>query len=289
MLLWMAASSLPLAGQTLAARPVQAVRTGVLRDPSLRESSGLSRSRHLPGILFTVNDSGNDPEVFATDSSGRTLGRWRIPGTRNRDWEAIASGPCPAGWCLYLGDIGDNLERQPQVVIYRVREPQRIQASAAGAGAAPLDLDSAVVRYPDGAHDAEAIWVDDTGLYIVTKGRSREVRLFRVPGRAFGAGTALTAELLQVLPIEPDQRIGRWVTDASRSPDGRTIAVRTYSELYLFPALPGGRLGTPVSCNLAGLEPQGEGVTWLDDRRLALTSEAFGPSPGPVHIVTCVP
>lgn len=146
-----------------------------------------------------------------------------------------------------------------------------------------------MVRYPDGPHDVEAMWVEaDGSVALVSKGRSGGVRLFRVPASGFGAAGGVDAQLLQVLPIAPDQSLGRWVTDAARAPDGRRVAIRTYTELYLFPQLPAGRLGTPVICNVAGLERQGEGVEWLDDRRLLLTSEA-GPrgAPGPIHIVRC--
>jgi hypothetical protein len=290
----LAIAALPLAApassaQTLASRPVQAILTGRFQDPDLRESSGAASSRSHPRVLFTINDSGNPPEIFATDSSGRSLGRWLIPGIRNRDWEALSIGPCPAGRCFYIGDIGDNLERQPQVVVYRIQVPVGLQVFRGVPDPAPLYLDSAVVRYPDGPHDAEATWVGDQGdLFIVTKGRAGGIRLFHLPPAAFATGQPVTATLVQLLPIEAEQGVGRWVTDAARSPDGRRVAIRTYTELYLFPLAPAGRLGPPASCNLAGLEPQGEGVAWLDDRRLILTSEAPpGTVAGAIHIVTC--
>lgn len=278
----------PLAAQSLAPRPAQAILTGVFQDPDLRESSGVVRSTH-PRVLFTINDSGNPPEIFATDSSGRPIGRWLVPGVGNRDWEALSTGPCPAGSCFYVGDIGDNQEKQPQVVIYRIRIPP-IETFRGVANKGPLNLDSAVVRYPDGAHDAEAMWLGDSGeLYIVSKGRGGSVKLYRVAATAFGSPRAVRATLVQTLPIEPAPALGRLVTDAARSPDGRRIAIRTYTEIYFFPVVAGGRLADSfTSCNVAGLEPQGEGITWLDDRRLLLTSEApRGTRAGPIHIVTC--
>ena len=279
----------PTATQTLAPRPVQAVLTGSFQDPDLRESSGVTRSSTQRGVLFTINDSGNPPEIFAIDSSGRPLGRWLVPGAGNRDWEALASGPCPAGTCFYIGDIGDNLERRPRIVIYRVRIPG-LQVFRGAADTGPLNLDSALVRYPDGAHDAEAMWVGDAGdVLIVSKGRNGGVRLYRVPASAFGRAQPVTAVLVQPVPIESSWFFGRLVTDAARSPDGRRVALRTYSEIYLFPLLNGGRLAEPaIVCNIAGLEPQGEGIVWLDHRRLLLTSEApTGTRAGPIHIVTC--
>ena len=77
-------------------------------------------------------------------------------------------------------------------------------------------------------------------------------------------------------------------TAAARSPDGHTVAVRTYTEIYLFPVTGMGRLGAPASCNVAGLEPQGEGIEWLDGRRMILTSEKYPDGrPGPIHVVSC--
>jgi hypothetical protein len=207
----------------------------------------------------------------------------------NRDWEAMSIGPCPVGSCLYLGDTGDNQEQRPAAVIYRMREPASFGRFRGAADATPLDLDSAIVQYPDGPHDVEAFWVGDDGsLTLVSKGRSGGIRVFRLPASGFGTGSPVTAQLLQVLPVKPDQRFGRWVTDAARSPDGSRVALRTYTELYLYPLLPAGRLGTPVVCNVAGLEPQGEGIEWLDDHRLVLTSEKGNrPGAGPIHVVRC--
>jgi hypothetical protein len=273
-----------LAAQRLAARPVDAIRTGAFQDPDIRESSGIAPSRRFSRVLYTINDSDNDP------ISGRSLGRWVVPRVRNRDWEAIASAPSSGGSCLYLGDLGDNDERHPSVTTYRVGEPEHLELfRGAAVGDWSPDLDSLTFRYPDGPHDAEAMWVEATGMiFVVTKGRSGGIRLFRLSGADVGIGRVPTAELIQVLPIVPDRDIGRLVTDAASAPDGRRIAIRTYTELYLFPTLPLGKLGAPAVCNLAGLEPQGEGVAWLDDRRLVLTSEAApGGGPAPNNVVRC--
>lgn len=268
----------------------EAVRTGVFEDPLLLESSGVVRSRVMERVLFTINDSGNDPIIFAFDSTGKSLGRWPIPGIGNRDWEAMAAGPCPAGSCLYIGDIGDNLERETTVTIYRVPEPRRLNVFRRASSAAPLVVDSLVFHYPTGPHDAEAMWVDSTGTaFVVTKGRTGGVQLYRLSAAAFEAGRLALAEMVQLVPIKPGRGLGGSVTDAALSPDGRRVAIRTYSDVYFFPVLPSGRLGDSVVCSIAGLEAQGEGIEWLDDRRLVLTSEAVGTRwPGSIHVIrTC--
>ena len=91
--------------------------TGTL-PPILAESSGLAVSRTQPGVYWSHNDSGDGPNLYAIDASGRLLATFQIGGAEARDWEDMASGPCigdlaPAGAaappvCLYLADIGDN-------------------------------------------------------------------------------------------------------------------------------------------------------------------------------------
>jgi hypothetical protein len=266
---------------------IEVLSTGTLADSSLRESSGVARSHRIPGVLYSINDSGNEPEIFALDSTGAALGRWILPALDNRDWEAIASGPCPAGRCLFIGDLGDNLEKRGHVTIYRVPEPETLDAFRGKPVARPLVVDSLRFRYPGGPRDTEAMWIDAAGApYVVSKGRSGQITLYRVPPR-FGAKKVQLADRVQVLPITPQPALGQWVTDAALAPDGRRVAIRTYTMLYIFTLSPDGHLGRPGHCGLAGLEPQGEGVEWLDDRRLFLTSESSNGKPAPVHVVRC--
>ena len=88
--------------------------------------------------------------------------------------------------------------------------------------------------------------------------------------------------------MRTDRWVGGWVTDAALSPDGQRLAVRTYNEVDVFPLFPTGRLGSPLTCNAAGLGLQGEGIAWLDQTRLLLTSEQpAGTGPAPIYMVTC--
>src|SRR5262245_26085772 len=59
--------------------PAQAVSmTGHFARNDLLESSGVAVSATQPGVLFTINDSGNEPLLFATDSTGADRGVWRV-------------------------------------------------------------------------------------------------------------------------------------------------------------------------------------------------------------------
>lgn len=269
--------------------PTAVIPLGHFRDTTLTEASAAAASRTQPGVIWTLNDSGNPPWLYAVDTAGRTLGTFLVVGAQNFDWETLTVSPCPAGSCLIIGDIGDNPETRPSVRLYRIPEPPVPDAAVAGLiPTAPAE--SLSLRYPDGPHDVEAIYADASGdLFLVSKGRSKGIWLFRLPADAWSAGGTAAPERLDSLPITPDISYGQWISDAALSPDGRRVAVRTYSAVFFFAVGPGGRL-TPdrwQECFFGDLEPQGEGITWLDDRRLLLTGESSPTMAGPLFILEC--
>lgn len=263
-------------------RAPQAVRqTGQLADPRLTESSGVAASRAHPGILWTHNDAGHPAVLFATDTLGAALGRWQVAGARSVDWEDIAIGPCPGGECLYVGDVGDNQESRPRVMIYRFAEP-----NPASGGGVITRVDTLSIRYADRPRDVEAMFVDPDGtLWLISKGRSTGILVYRVPAVAWEQGGAVV-EVTDTLPILHHLPSGRLVTGAAIARDGQRVVVRTYRDLFLF-LLDDGRLvpaPPPNRCEILGLEPQGEAVDWWDDSTLVLTSEGRR---GPIHLLQC--
>jgi hypothetical protein len=276
--------------QTAAAPSI--VLSGTFQNSRLVESSGVAVSHAHPGVLWTHNDSGDGPYLYATNLHGVDYGVIRVSGARAVDWEDIALGPCPlaGGDCLYIGDTGDNLERRVSVRVYAVTEPDPPVTAADSLhvtrGARVLTL-----RYPDGAHDVEALYVSphDTALYLVSKGRTRSIRLYRVPRAAWEAGGTVTAQVVQTLPIVPDRAAGRLVTGAAVRSDGGLVAIRTYTDIYFFIPQPSGRLA-PVRrrpCPVAGAERLGEAIDFLNDSTLVLTSEADPLGPGTIHTARC--
>ncbi len=174
-------------------------------------------------------------------------------------------------------------------MLYRVPEPDVARLPKGELGVTG-QVDTLSIRYPDGPHDIEAIYADASGdIYFVSKGRTKGVLLFRLPAAAWDGGGAAVPELVDSLPITPDISVGQWVTDAALSPDGRRVAVRTYSAVFFFAVEAGGRL-TPDQgreCSFGLVEPQGEGITWLDERRLLLTSESSSKSRGTLYLLEC--
>jgi hypothetical protein len=263
--------------QNIVSVPIRGVR-------ELVENSAAAMSVRQPGVLFTINDSGNDPLLFAIDTTGAKRGVWRVSGASNVDWEAASMGPCgaqQASSCVYIGDTGDNSGPRGSVAIYRMAEPT--------ADGVRGFVQAEVVRYayPDQRHDVEAMYVAPNGdVVLITKrplpnrsGRLRQALVFRVPASAWGAAGRVVAQLTDSLPIVPGSVPFSLITDASLAPDGRHVAVRTYAQVFIFAtdSVTGAvnHAVTPTVCDLAPLgEAQGEGVSWVSARgRLVFTSE----------------
>ena len=265
-----AADRAPLhAGVASEARTCEVEAADMALPTEAHESSGLARSPRDPGLFWTHNDAGNEPELFAVNETGGLVQRVRVTGADLVDWEDLEAAPCGDESCLYIGDIGDNDADRDRVTVYRVVEP--------GDGArrtAPAEALHA--RYPDGPRDAEALFIDGSGtLYLVTKGRRAAISLYRWP-MAAAPGQTVELERVRDLFPEPEDDEDR-VTAASATPNGRWVGIRTYRTLYLYPTarLLGQRDATPVTMDLAALaQAQGESVALADDGTVWLSSEA---------------
>jgi hypothetical protein len=266
--------------------------------PELREDSGLAVSRTQPGVLWAHNDSGDAPTLYAIDMKGAILAKVAVVDAVAVDWEDIAGGPCPEDGatthCLYIADTGNNNRSRDIVNIFVVAEP-----SISGADPArPLSTMARTLRfrYPTETEDTEAIAVLPNGdVTIVTKGRTPKISFFGFSkadiARALMSGEVLTAVYQGDTGISPEQGLGRWVTSAAMSPDGKTLAVRTYSEIFFYAperSSQGYRwrdLQKP--CFLGEIEPQGEALDYLDDRTLIIGSETAQGRQGIMHRVQC--
>jgi hypothetical protein len=262
---------------------LQLLDTAVLRAPRLVESSGLAPSTRAPGVLWTHNDGGDQPRLYATDSAGHDLGSVLVAGARNVDWEDMAAAPCPAhdGPCLYVGDIGDNGRSRRRIVVYWLREPAPPDGPGDTAREVPIEAATAL-RYPDRRHDAEALIIEPTGrIAIITKELGGLPMLFRAPPRSRPQRPGEVDILRPVGPLDipPSLTRLRLVTGAAVSPDGTILAVRTYSSLHFFrlrgDSLPA-PLTPPAGLVIPVIEPQGEAVTFTAPDRLILTTERDG-------------
>ena len=258
-------------------------KLATVKDASVTESSGLLASRTLPGAYWTHNDSGDGPFIYAFNTRGNSLGVFRVNGANARDWEDISIGPGPQAnqSYLYIGDIGDNSEARPDIVVYRVPEPDLKTANKGSTKARPLTTTPAEVirlKYPDGKHDAETLLVHPTtgNLYIMTKVAFANPVVYEAtapltPGK--------TITMKRIGEVRIPSIFGGAITGGSVSPDGRRIALCDYFAGYEL-VLPTGSKNFDdiwkekmASFDL-GKRKQGEAIAYrLDGNALLATSE----------------
>lgn len=234
---------------------------------AVHESSGITLAAGRDAV-WTHNDSGQ-PVLYLVGLDGRPRGQVTVTGATVTDWEDLAAGPCPAsGRCLYVADIGDNQAARRSITIYRVPEP-----APGDARTAPADALTAV--YPDGAQDAEALFVlPDGGVYVVSKGETGGIAVYQMP-RTARPGTDARLERVVQLQAAKVNRPDR-ITGAAASPDGQWLALRTLRQLSFYRTgdLASGQLGTPLTFDLRPLrEPQGEAVEIGENGAVLLSSE----------------
>ena len=141
---------------------------------ALRETSGVAAGIRNPSLVWTHNDRGNRPVLYAVDRDGQVHARIEL-NQPNDDWEDVARGRCDLGACLYVAGTGDNEERRDIISFYRLAEPD-------GEGDRRVEAERYRMVLPDGPRDIEAMYVLPTDqIFFVTKGRNHPVTIYRYP------------------------------------------------------------------------------------------------------------
>jgi hypothetical protein len=261
---------------------------GTITDKSLAEISGMTPSRRSRGMWWVHNDSGDKARIYLIDASGKLQGRFSVTGARNRDWEDMAGyvdgNKKPM---LYLADIGDNNRKRDDLTIYRIKEPVISQTGKGPFAGATEPAEAFAFRYPDGRHDAEAIFVDQqTGRpYLVTKSMSASAAVYRFP-LPLRAKERVTLEKVSGKAVAQISNL-LLVTGAASSPDGSRVVLRTYFGAFEL-IRSGGSFETIFKSDLTSIKlpllRQAEAISYtLDGRSIVITSERI---PAPIYKLT---
>jgi hypothetical protein len=233
-----------------------------ISDPRLPELSGLASAGDA---MLAMNDGGNRAEVYVLDG-GCGVADVRSADVDPYDPEDMALA---ADGTIWLADTGDNVQDRPTVALIALRP----------------DGSSTLTRltYPDGAHDAEALLLAPDGTpYIVTKEVLGASSVYRPDAPLADGATVPMSHVLGLgftLTGTPGGPVGRagqlLVTGGAVSADGQRIALRTYTDAYVWPLtgsdVAGALSGAPVRIPLPD-SPQGEAITFAANNRDLLVS-----------------
>lgn len=241
----------PGAGAAVAHTTAEVSKAGFIASEKIAEASGLAASQRADGVLWTHNDSGGDPALYAIGEDGRHLGSVWLAGADNIDWEDMASFELGGRAYLLVADTGDNKGRRKNCSFYVIEEPDAAALSPQKELVVQVAW-NVPVAYPDAPHDCEAVAVDpgakgdgsDGRVYFLTK-REKPGRLFSVALRPASSARQIAFELGKVgsipqpagarnlLPV-PAGRFRGQPTGMDFSADGRMAVVLTYGDVLLY-------------------------------------------------------
>ncbi len=281
----------------------------------ISEMSGIVRSP-LDGSFWVHNDSGDEPRLFALDADGRVripqnlAGQYhgeaaepgktpwpgvRIENARNNDWEDVTSD----GVNLYIADLGNNGNARRDLGIYIVPWDALADTGAASATRfVPVHYPEQNGFPPRQRHfDSESLFHADGRLYAITKHRESfpnqrmqpGANLYRLdslsgmepglgpelgPGLEPGLEPAEESNALRLIDHHPELTAA---TAAELSPNGNTLAVLTYTAVWLFERPEAGDQWLSAPSRKLDLHTdtarQIEAIAWLDDETLVLSNE----------------
>ena len=181
-----------------------------LANTQVIESSGVTFSQRRDDVLWTHNDSGDAPRLFAIDAAGHDLGTFPVEPAQAIDWEDIASATLDGTPCLIIADTGDNPRQRNHATLYIVEEPD-----------IATDRTARVIRsmeftYEDGPQNCEGLAVapDERVFYLATRGKKTERKLYELSFTDTVAHLIIKLELPHVtaMDISRDSRYAVMLT-----------------------------------------------------------------------------
>jgi hypothetical protein len=214
--------------------PLKLTPFAKIQSPEIREASGLIKSRLWNIVYWTLNDSGNDPRIYAINHAGKILKPdWHksfdgieIEDAVNVDWEAITTDQ--KGY-LYIADIGNNANARRDLTIYKIPEPYPFETAKTSVFARIFFYFPEQANFPANPKnfDAEALFMKNDFLYLLTKNRSDNfTQLYQIDPHS--TENPQPAKLLEKF------QIGNPVTDASYDPDRNQLVILTNKSIWLF-------------------------------------------------------
>ncbi len=263
-------------------------------DP-IAEMSGMVKHPN-DGSYWVHNDSGDAPRLFAIDLDGNTLvpqslqgryyagtperGKQPWPGVmignaENIDWEDITSD----GENLYIADLGNNFNSRRNLGVYVVPWSSLLETESAEAAVHwPVAyLEQTAFPPPNRHFDSESLFFADGKLYFITKHReplpaqsmAPGANLYRLDSTFYNASNPL-------ILVDSHAELTA-ATAAELSPDGNTLAVLSYTALWLFDRPSEGDQWLSSSSRKIEFARdtvrQAEALAWEDNDTLILSNE----------------
>jgi hypothetical protein len=212
--------------------------------------------------FLTLNDHGGRPELYHVFNENKKwdYDSWNIKGTKNFDWEDLASDDRGN---IYIGDFGNNYNSRKQLLIYIINAKDSMRTDSISFSYEDQHLFPPAKE--DKNFDCESFFWYDRHLYLFSKNRgSGPVKVYQLPDRP-GTHQAKVVATLNIKGM---------ITSADLSPDKRMVVLLSYGRIYFFKF----KEGTtpqfqPFLCRKFPRGGQSEGICFKNNNDLLITSE----------------
>ena len=237
---------------------------------SIKETSGLIK---VDGKLWTINDSGGEAKLYQIDEkNGRIIRTVSIKGAYNHDWEALTYDD----HYVYIGDFGNNRGNRRDLKIYKISRKALKNQKHIGAKTINFvfnDQKDFHSRPQKHNFDCEAMVAYHGKLYLFSKNwQDQKTRLYQL-SNLVGTHKAYYKDSFNVQGLITDATVNRKLDILLLTSYSKLLSVN----LWVFTNYPKEHFfkGESKKLTLNRLNAQVEGVTFIDNYKAYLSSEAF--------------
>jgi hypothetical protein len=173
--------------------------------------------------------------LFAIGEGGSDIDRLWVDGVENYDWEDLAIANCPdylgACSCLFIADTGDDSKKRDHGLVVIVPEPPT--GSFGSKTDTPMEIwFTTHVGFID--FEAMVVEPDTLDIFLFEKTADYSADVFRISGPHLpnSEDSPVMASLIATLELTSATEAA--IGAAALSPDGRLLAIRTDSDLFLY-------------------------------------------------------
>ncbi|MEA3521687.1 MAG: hypothetical protein U9R50_01795 [Campylobacterota bacterium] len=234
------------------------IKVQKIKTKKLDEASGLLVSKKYPDVIWSHNDSGDKPRLYALDAKTlKLIKKIKVKKANHIDWEDMTYHRGN----IVIGDFGNNKNKRDDLTLYTIEEPNPYKDKKVKIIAKQKFIfsDQKKSRLKRKNFDCEAMFSFNNELFLLTKHRAdSNTTLYQLKGD-------LAQKLLQ---YSLDDRV------TSADSDGKKLVILTRRSLYLLEPRVEDAIIFDVPMKRIELDDAGqiEGVA-LDGERVHVVSE----------------
>jgi len=238
----------------------------------IKESSAVEVTEKSD-LIWTVEDSGNKPQLFALGLKGELVHTVTITDAQNNDWEDLTSDKQGN---LYIGDFGNNKNDRKNLSIYKISASDLDKKQAPVADKISFFFPEQTLFPPKKSerfYDVESFFLFGDHFYLFTKNRSSKfdgtTLLYQVPNKSGNHPAKLISSFKTC-----DNFNHCAVTSADISPDGKKVALLSSDKVWIFTDFASNNFlsGKVQQIDLKSFT-QKEGICFVNNEKLYITDE----------------